>query len=237
MNDHLLIDPIAAASAQPGGGVGVGGVGQNDLADPFTDNFPAGELDLNDWNLIGLADSPVSDVKAEPKHEAMPVQVPASVAALAIPESMNLPTNAPVASPVAASAASASAASAAASMPMHVMRSPVTAHSADVLVRVSSTDSESKSANSPAPPMSPADKQKEKLAQRKLRNKESARRYREKQVARRRQLENFTRTLAEQNRELEALHDRLLALTCERRQMRAGNNAAAAAAAASHGVF
>lgn len=65
--------------------------------------------------------------------------------------------------------------------------------------------------------MSAADKAKEKLAQRKLRNKESARRYREKQVARRRQLENFTRTLAEQNRELEALHDRLLALTCQRR--------------------
>ncbi len=67
------------------------------------------------------------------------------------------------------------------------------------------------------------DKAKEKLAQRKLRNKESARRYREKQVARRRQLENFTRTLAEQNRELEALHDRLLALTCERRLV-AGNS-------------
>lgn len=65
--------------------------------------------------------------------------------------------------------------------------------------------------------VSAADKAKEKLAQRKLRNKESARRYREKQVARRRQLENFTRTLAEQNRELEALHDRLLALTCQRR--------------------
>lgn len=73
------------------------------------------------------------------------------------------------------------------------------------------------------------DRAKEKLAQRKLRNKESARRYREKQVARRRQLENFTRTLAEQNRELEALHDRLLALTCERR-LRAGNNTARAPA-------
>lgn len=58
---------------------------------------------------------------------------------------------------------------------------------------------------------------KDKLAQRKLRNKESARRYREKQVARRRQLENYTRTLTEQNRELESLHDRLLTLTCERR--------------------
>lgn len=57
---------------------------------------------------------------------------------------------------------------------------------------------------------------KEKLAQRKLRNKESARRYREKQVARRRHLEHYTRTLTEQNRELECLHDRLLSLTCER---------------------
>lgn len=58
---------------------------------------------------------------------------------------------------------------------------------------------------------------KDKLAKRKLRNKESARRYREKQVARRRQLENYTRSLTEQNRELENLHDRLLTLTCERR--------------------
>ena len=66
-------------------------------------------------------------------------------------------------------------------------------------------------------PLSPEARNKEKLAQRKLRNKESARRYREKQVARRRQLENFTRTLTEQNRELESLHDRLLTLTCERR--------------------
>lgn len=57
---------------------------------------------------------------------------------------------------------------------------------------------------------------KDKLAQRKQRNKESARRYREKQVARRRHLENYTRTLCEQNRELESLHDRLLSLTCER---------------------
>lgn len=56
----------------------------------------------------------------------------------------------------------------------------------------------------------------DKLAQRKQRNKESARRYREKQVARRRHLENYTRTLCEQNRELESLHDRLLRLTCER---------------------
>lgn len=62
-----------------------------------------------------------------------------------------------------------------------------------------------------------ANRVKDKLAQRKLRNKESARRYREKQVARRRQLENYTRTLTEQNRELESLHDRLLTLTCERR--------------------
>lgn len=54
----------------------------------------------------------------------------------------------------------------------------------------------------------------DKLAQRKLRNKESARRYREKQVARRRHLEHYTRTLSEQNRELECLHDRLLSLTC-----------------------
>lgn len=60
-------------------------------------------------------------------------------------------------------------------------------------------------------------KVKDKLAKRKLRNKESARRYREKQVARRRQLENYTRSLTEQNRELENLHDRLLTLTCERR--------------------
>lgn len=81
----------------------------------------------------------------------------------------------------------------------------------------SGADSESQSANTHREPLSEADRQKEKLAQRKQRNKESARRYREKQVARRRQLENFTRTLAEQNRELEALHDRLLALACDRR--------------------
>ncbi|CAN8073083.1 unnamed protein product [Agarophyton chilense] len=62
---------------------------------------------------------------------------------------------------------------------------------------------------------------KDKLAQRKLRNKESARRYREKQVARRRQLENYTRTLSEQNRELEVLHHKLLTLTCQR-SMRSG---------------
>jgi len=77
-----------------------------------------------------------------------------------------------------------------------------------------STNSNNSNSNSNS---SAAEKAKEKLAQRKLRNKESARRYREKQGARRRQLENFTRTLAEQNRELEALHDRLLALTCQRR--------------------
>lgn len=65
--------------------------------------------------------------------------------------------------------------------------------------------------------MDEANRVKDKLAQRKLRNKESARRYREKQVARRRQLENYTRTLTEQNRELESLHDKLLTLTCERR--------------------
>lgn len=64
---------------------------------------------------------------------------------------------------------------------------------------------------------SPDQRNKEKLAQRKLRNKESARRYREKQVARRKQLENYTRTLSEQNRELELLHQRLLTLTCDRR--------------------
>lgn len=64
--------------------------------------------------------------------------------------------------------------------------------------------------------MEEANRVKDKLAQRKLRNKESARRYREKQVARRRQLENYTRTLTEQNRELESLHDKLLTLTCER---------------------
>lgn len=58
---------------------------------------------------------------------------------------------------------------------------------------------------------------KDKMAQRKLRNKESARRYREKQMARRRQLEDYTKTLTAQNRELESLHDRLLRLTCERR--------------------
>lgn len=68
-----------------------------------------------------------------------------------------------------------------------------------------------------APIVDETARQKDKLAQRKLRNKESARRYREKQVARRRQLENYTRTLTEQNRELEHLHDRLLTLTCERR--------------------
>lgn len=61
-----------------------------------------------------------------------------------------------------------------------------------------------------AAPLAPKDK----LAQRKLRNKESARRYREKQVARRRHLEHYTKTLSEQNRELETLHDRLLTLTC-----------------------
>lgn len=61
-----------------------------------------------------------------------------------------------------------------------------------------------------------ASKLKDKSVQRKLRNKESARRYREKQVAKRRQLEDYTRSLAEQNRELESLHQRLLSLTCER---------------------
>jgi Basic region leucine zipper len=55
----------------------------------------------------------------------------------------------------------------------------------------------------------------DKSTQRKLRNKESARRYREKQVAKRRQLEDYTRSLAEQNRELESLHERLLTLTCD----------------------
>lgn len=63
----------------------------------------------------------------------------------------------------------------------------------------------------------PVARQKDKLAQRKLRNKESARRYREKQVARRKQLELYTRSLTAQNRELESLHDRLLKLTCQRR--------------------
>lgn len=57
-------------------------------------------------------------------------------------------------------------------------------------------------------------KPRDRSTQRKLRNKESARRYREKQVAKRRQLENFTRNLAEQNRELESLHEKLLSLTC-----------------------
>lgn len=60
----------------------------------------------------------------------------------------------------------------------------------------------------------PPAKSRDKSTQRKLRNKESARRYREKQVAKRRQLEDFTRSLAEQNRELESLHEKLLALTC-----------------------
>lgn len=60
----------------------------------------------------------------------------------------------------------------------------------------------------------PSTKPRDKSTQRKLRNKESARRYREKQVAKRRQLEDFTRTLAEQNRELESLHEKLLSLTC-----------------------
>jgi Basic region leucine zipper len=55
----------------------------------------------------------------------------------------------------------------------------------------------------------------DKSTQRKLRNKESARRYREKQVAKRRQLEEYTRSLAEQNRELESLHEKLLTLTCD----------------------
>lgn len=64
--------------------------------------------------------------------------------------------------------------------------------------------------------VSPEVRNKHKLAQRKLRNKESARRYREKQVARRRQLENYTRTLTQQNRELELLHQKLLSLACER---------------------
>lgn len=95
----------------------------------------------------------------------------------------------------------------------------VTAMSADALLSppadgTSSGDSASTSARGA---QSPSARAKEKLAQRKLRNKESARRYREKQVARRRQLESFTRTLAEQNRELEALHARLLALTCDNR--------------------
>jgi hypothetical protein len=58
-------------------------------------------------------------------------------------------------------------------------------------------------------------KYRDKSTQRKLRNKESARRYREKQVAKRRQLEDYTRNLVEQNRELESLHERLLTLTCD----------------------
>jgi hypothetical protein len=56
-------------------------------------------------------------------------------------------------------------------------------------------------------------KPRDKSTQRKLRNKESARRYREKQVAKRRQLEDYTRSLAEQNRELESLHEKLLSMT------------------------
>jgi hypothetical protein len=56
-------------------------------------------------------------------------------------------------------------------------------------------------------------KPRDKTTQRKLRNKESARRYREKQVAKRRQLEDYTRSLAEQNRELESLHEKLLSMT------------------------
>jgi hypothetical protein len=59
-----------------------------------------------------------------------------------------------------------------------------------------------------------AGRPRDKTTQRKLRNKESARRYREKQVAKRRQLENFTRSLADQNQQLELLHDKLLSLTC-----------------------
>lgn len=83
---------------------------------------------------------------------------------------------------------------------------------------------------------------KDKLAQRKQRNKESARRYREKQVARKRQLEFYTKTLTEQNRELESLHDRLLTLTCtttinrQRQNQQVPQPTAAAAAAAAAAV-
>lgn len=65
-------------------------------------------------------------------------------------------------------------------------------------------------------------KPRDKTTQRKLRNKESARRYREKQVAKRRQLENFTRNLADQNQQLEMLHDKLLSLTCGHPVARSG---------------
>lgn len=65
-------------------------------------------------------------------------------------------------------------------------------------------------------------KPRDKTTQRKLRNKESARRYREKQVAKRRQLENFTRSLADQNQQLELLHDKLLSLTCGQPDARPG---------------
>lgn len=83
---------------------------------------------------------------------------------------------------------------------------------------------------------------KDKLAQRKQRNKESARRYREKQVARKRQLEFYTKTLTEQNRELETLHDRLLTLTCtttinrQRQNQQVPHPTAAAAATAAAAV-
>lgn len=78
----------------------------------------------------------------------------------------------------------------------------------------------------PRPKDADAARAKDKLAQRKLRNKESARRYREKQVARRRHLEHYTRSLADQNRELESLHDRLLSLTCEQSMAMAPHDAA-----------
>jgi hypothetical protein len=66
------------------------------------------------------------------------------------------------------------------------------------------------------------EKPRDKTTQRKLRNKESARRYREKQVAKRRQLEKFTRNLADQNQQLEMLHDKLLSLTCSHTAGRTG---------------
>lgn len=170
---------------------------------------------------------------AAKKEEPMPIFTFAN-ASPPPPLSLAASLAAPVASPAPAAPMAhppTARPRAASSQSLHPQRvcvkmEPATAHSGEVAPpnpasptpSSGGTHSETHSANTrPREPVTEAERQKEKLAQRKQRNKESARRYREKQVARRRQLENFTRSLAEQNRELEALHDRLLALACDRR--------------------
>lgn len=92
----------------------------------------------------------------------------------------------------------------------------------NILLKVEDKEADVESSHSSPPSRG---KPRDKTTQRKLRNKESARRYREKQVAKRRQLENFTRNLADQNQQLEMLHDKLLSLTCAHPNGRPGAQA------------